>query len=406
MRSIIFEVKPAPRKRGRNARGASRSISVDTDTDAAYLGDVDSNGFPPPVPSYHRPGAADDLRARVLATRLSYETQTRKTMLSRGEAGAAIQDLIRQVADIRACTDPRVFEELWDRHIGRLEELDCPFGIANGDQDAFNSETNPLDESLSNRNPSAPRAVSSEPFVSLGNPIPPQMPLSALVPTTPPSHMSIWISTCGILSTSSLYSVPLITASTIYSAHTSAGATSSTCSPAYHWPNAPVQNHDLGPFFLGINARIDPPTSSILGWLVSYGWNDRCRFISSGLTDVGSNEPTEENSDVPSAEVDPDPEAEAEAEAMDYDEHAPPPPPPPSPILSLDSPSSPVLAAATPITAAAEAASIAEQNADFDEEQWASIKLGWRDFQYDLREAARMGVRVWRMKVCVLNLTR
>lgn len=330
-------------------------------------------------------------------------------MLSRGEAGAAIQDLIRQVAEIRACTDPRVFEELWERHIGRLEELDCPFGIAKGDQDASNSETNPPEESTSDPKPSAPRAVSSEPFVSKGNPIPPQMPLSALVPATPPSHMSIWISTCGILPTTSLYSVPLITASTIYSAHSSAGATSSTCSPAYHWPNAPVQNSDLAPFFLGMNARVDPPTSSILGWLLSYGWNDRCRFISSGLTDVGNNEPTEENSDAQSGEVD------ADAEATDDDDHAPPPPPPPSPTLSadlfdpkdsnlsIDPPSNPVV---RPTTAAAEAASIAEQNADFDEEQWASIKLGWRDFQYDLREAARMGVRVWRIKVCVLNLTR
>lgn len=400
MRNVIFEVKPTPKKRGRNTRGDSPALSVDTELDSAYLGDTDTHGFPSPALSCHRPGATHELRTRVLATRLSYETQSRSALMSRNEAAAAIEALIVEVADIRAHTDPRVFEELWERYIGRLEELDRPSGLVEDDPDIQNPMTQSLEQNISNPKAStpAPPALSSEPFVSNANPIPPQMPLSALVPTTPPSHMSIWISTCGVLSTSSLFSVPFVTASTMYSAHTSAGSTAATCSRAYHWPHAPVQNYDLGPFFLGINERVDPPASSVLGWILSYGWNDRCRFISSGLTQRGSNEYNgQQNPDAHTVEDTPDPEA------MDVDGA----PPAEDAETNHAKESTPSAGAAVPALAAASmAASVAAQNTDFDEEQWNTIKLGWRDFQHDLRDAARMGVRVWRMKVCVLNLTQ
>lgn len=39
---------------------------------------------------------------------------------------------------------------------------------------------------------------------------------------------------------------------------------------------------------------------------------------------------------------------------------------------------------------------------DFTIPQWQTMALGWRDFQTDLRHAAKMGVRVWRMKVGVV----
>ncbi|KAJ9614001.1 hypothetical protein H2200_002137 [Cladophialophora chaetospira] len=41
---------------------------------------------------------------------------------------------------------------------------------------------------------------------------------------------------------------------------------------------------------------------------------------------------------------------------------------------------------------------------DFTAAEWQTIALGWRDFQNDLRLAAQSGVRVWRMKVCVLTM--
>ncbi|KAK5053210.1 hypothetical protein LTR84_002184 [Exophiala bonariae] len=388
MRNVIFEIKAAPKKRGRSTGEDSPALSVDTEFDSAYLGDTDTHGFPSPSLPFHRPGAAHELRTRVLATRLSYETHSRNKPMSRKEAGAAIEALIVEVADIRAHTDPRIFEELWERYIGRLEELDHPSGLVGADQDSLIPTTEASEQTMFDATPpQAPPALSSEPFTSNGNPIPQHMPLSALVPTTPPSHMSIWISTCGVLSTSSLFSVPLVTASTMYSEHTSARSTGTTCSQAYHWPNAPVQNYDLGPFFLGVIARVDPPTSSILGWILSYGWNDRCRFIPSGLTQLMSNDEQshgeQPSSDAPTTNGTPDPEA------MDIDDAEPP-----FQDTELNNGH-----------AAESAAAIAAQNADFDQEQWNTIKLGWRDFQHDLREAARMGVRLWRMKVCVLNLT-
>ncbi|EXJ54431.1 hypothetical protein A1O7_09770 [Cladophialophora yegresii CBS 114405] len=39
---------------------------------------------------------------------------------------------------------------------------------------------------------------------------------------------------------------------------------------------------------------------------------------------------------------------------------------------------------------------------DFTIPEWQTVALGWRDFQNDLRYAAQSGVRVWRMKVCVI----
>jgi hypothetical protein len=41
----------------------------------------------------------------------------------------------------------------------------------------------------------------------------------------------------------------------------------------------------------------------------------------------------------------------------------------------------------------------------FTSAEWQSMALGWRNFQRDLEYAARAGVRVWRMKVCVLVAT-
>ena len=46
---------------------------------------------------------------------------------------------------------------------------------------------------------------------------------------------------------------------------------------------------------------------------------------------------------------------------------------------------------------------LSEDSEDFTDAEWQTIALGWRDFQNDLRHAAQSGVRVWRMKVCVLT---
>ncbi|KEF55014.1 uncharacterized protein A1O9_08667 [Exophiala aquamarina CBS 119918] len=402
MRNLIFERKPPPKKRGRHARAVSPALTVDTESDIAYQGDTDTHPLPSPALTYYPKDA--DLRARVMSTRLSHETQGRRKMLTMRQADDAILDLIDRLAEIRAHTNPRVFEECWDRRIGRLKELDSFFNTREGNQETKNQTMEIPEQRTSAHNaPAPPQALSSQPFVSTGSPVQPQMPHSCLVPPTPPTHMSIWISTCGIISAASLFGVPLTTASAIYSAHSPDGPTSSVSSAAYHWPNAPVLNSDIAPFFQGMSSRVDPPTSTILGWVLSYGWNDRCRFISSGLTelcnntnDTASDQNSQCGDNTPASTSPAAQEANAElGSEMDIDST-------PSANYKTNLPTQAALLSPGSKMATA----LAKQTDDFDEEQWASIKLGWRGFQDDLREAARMGVKVWRMKVCVLNLTQ
>ncbi|KIW62664.1 hypothetical protein PV04_10819 [Phialophora macrospora] len=47
---------------------------------------------------------------------------------------------------------------------------------------------------------------------------------------------------------------------------------------------------------------------------------------------------------------------------------------------------------------------IGKKSEDFTIPEWQTMALGWRDFQNDLRYAAQSGVRVWRMKVCVITM--
>lgn len=417
MRNLIFERKPPPKKRGRHVRPASPALTIDTESDIAHQGDTDTHALPSPALTYYPTDTG--LRARVMSTRLSYETQGRRKMLTMRQADDAILDLIDRLAEIRAHTDPRVFEYCWDRRIGRLKELDRFYGTGEGKQETKTPTMEiPEPRSVAPDSPTLSKALSSEPFVSAGNPVQPQMPLSCLVPPTPPTHMSIWISTCGVISTSSLFSVPLVTASAIYSTHSSGGSTSAVSSPAYYWPNAPVQTSDLAPFFHGMNSRVNPPTSTILGWIFSYGWNDSCRFISSGLTELCNNtngNASDQDSQCGDAAA-PLPSTHAQEAAneleteMDIDDtptaNMDTNLPQQSSLLSPTSTPSFPPSDPTTTTPAAMPTAVAKLNADFDEEQWANIKLGWRDFQDDLREAARMGVKVWRMKVCVLNLTQ
>ena len=46
---------------------------------------------------------------------------------------------------------------------------------------------------------------------------------------------------------------------------------------------------------------------------------------------------------------------------------------------------------------------VKKEQEDFAIAEWQTMSLGWRDFQTDLHHAAVCGVRVWRMKVCVVT---
>ena len=141
----------------------------------------------------------------------------------------------------------------------------------------------------------------------------------------------------------------------------------------------------MAPFFEGINYRIDARPSSILGWVFSYGWNDTCRFVSSGLPNSdGMTLRDAEDVAQPGCETrgDTDVEMGTDVPAADTETAG-----------STTKPQS-TLHIKPGISV----------NCDFRPEQWRIIGLGWRDFQNDLRHAARMGVHVWRMKVGVLAL--
>ena len=105
--------------------------------------------------------------------------------------------------------------------------------------------------------------------------------------------------------------------------------------------------------------------------MLSYGWNDICRFVSTGRIHGGT-----------------------EREKLQYhgsedaDED----------MVSADTPTS---TPATPVFQSTPASQVVDE--DFTTLEWRTMALGWRDFQHDLRYAAQSGVRVWRMKVCVLT---
>jgi hypothetical protein len=159
---------------------------------------------------------------------------------------------------------------------------------------------------------------SNEPWLTHGNPT----GLQPGFPPTLPSKMSVWISVTQTPSVS-----------------TGSAAAPSASQQAYHWLSAPVENLEMASFFTGVNYRHGVPASRILGYVLSYGWNDACRFVSTG---------------------------------------------------------------AMTTTAATPAATTTTPAVDFLDWQWQVVGLGWRDFQADLRHAAINGVRVWRMKVAVV----
>src|SRR5256885_17070177 len=45
-------------------------------------------------------------------------------LMSADETDKAIFDLVVRLANIRESSDPEIFQQLWDQHIGRIDELD------------------------------------------------------------------------------------------------------------------------------------------------------------------------------------------------------------------------------------------------------------------------------------------
>lgn len=299
----------------------------------------------------------------------------RHPMLTYGELDQALIRLTVDLSTIRARSDANMFASLWEEKIMRLDEIESELpedpvlveminnAIARGDMPAPPEGPPPV--------------LCNEPFNTRGNPV--RDPNSNIPPTIP-STMSIWINT--------LY-LPVVT---LTEADITAGVGSfAQSSGSYHWVDAPVEEVDMNRFIEGVNLRIAPTPSKIMGYVLCYGWNvsllppplssflslslflmtwllmyawviqDTSRFLSTGQFETYGRIKTTErmNEDTSAATV-----------------------------------AGPSTATAAPRGG----------DTDFPLHQWSVIRPGWADFRNDLVRASLDGVKIWRMRVCVVAL--
>lgn len=174
--------------------------------------------------------------------------------------------------------------------------------------------------------------------MSKGNPQAPTAPESERPDQFLPAFMSVYISTQHL-------GTPALLPQDWTAVYNANRAMNPVSQHALLWHDAPVLNTeaDRDAFFHGINSRIPDHPSMILGYVLSYGWSDQVRFVSTGRL---------ENRDLP----------------------------------------------------APDAAGGAQGQVDFHTDQAGFVNLGWIQFHHDLVHAALNGVRIFRMKVGVLAL--
>ena len=124
--------------------------------------------------------------------------------------------------------------------------------------------------------------------------------------------------------------------------------------------------------------------------MLSYGWSDVSRFVTLGRIGAGAGAGVGAGSVYEGEEE----EDSNFGDGEEYDDDLE------MPDMMPDFPSDAPTAAqsSSPVTAK----STTKKAEDITDAEWQVVALGWRDFQADLRAAARMGVRVWRTKVCVV----
>jgi len=280
-------------------------------------------------PEYQTPTNVDMSQARIAGSSHSAvdHPTTRPSLYSPRHTESAIMDLFARVAYIRAHSDPEVFERLAAQHLGRTEEYD-EVGVQTEDQ----SQPRTVVQQELRTTPALPvdaRGATSDHDhgtlpLSTRSTLPsgtngsdqlgPPIPLSNLPFLTdgPPQRPPLVLSSIS-------YRLPATIATYITTTQTSSSAPTTS----YSWPSAPCLPGALQSFLAGIDLRHNIPSQSVHGWVLSYGWNDLCRFILNDNT----------------------------------------------------------MAADT---------------------QRSQTQAGWLTFQEDLVNAARQGVTIWRMKVCVV----
>jgi len=169
--------------------------------------------------------------------------------LSADETDQAIVDLVARLANIKARSDPAVFQQLWDQHVGRVEELEHSRSDTNqaGPVEVHGNPGTGADAvsitELSN--------LSNEPFATAGNPVPQAWP--RWIPARVPGVMAVFITT--------------------------APAESPYTQQAYEWLDAPVRMVDQHAFFNGVMLRVSMAAERVKGLVLSYGWCDVCRWV-------------------------------------------------------------------------------------------------------------------------------
>ncbi|KIX96628.1 uncharacterized protein Z520_07894 [Fonsecaea multimorphosa CBS 102226] len=349
MRNVMFT------RRGHGTARRPRFPSVaPTDGEESYLGDVDSRPSSPVAAAHARARARATTKLDNLAAQIARIVPRSKPNMSSEGTEDAIIDLIARLAEIRANSDPRTFEELWQTHVIRVEELDN--GQATHDDEPEESNTVGLAAATEKHLGEHRASQSNVPFMTEGGPVLPRSLVSrGLIPPSLPSIMSVYISVSRLPTRGQGHLNSI--------SHTAAAP----LAQAYHWPSAPVEEHNMAAFFTGICYRVDVSPSAVLAEGEGGGddlanSSNQCQTGGADDGDSSDCEMTDAMSDLPGSAK----PTLAESSS------------PPSPTLErgLD---------------------------DFTEEDWRVTALGWRDFQHDLRHAARTGTRVWRMKVCVVT---
>ncbi|KAK5551240.1 hypothetical protein LTR46_010722 [Exophiala xenobiotica] len=364
MRNVLFTPRTQSTPRGRRV-GRPRKLSTVQDEEAEYQDLSDSqnpSSSLQPLSSFDRARARSQQKITDLQARMAAATPAdEKWTYAQTERG--LSDLFAGLSKVRARSDPRVFASLWYEKIMRIDEIQdqVPETSTATDIDMTNTCSNPAaiaEGAIIATNPTI-TSMSNEPFNSHGTPI---KDPNSIIPPSLPSAMSIWISTAYM---------PSITLSDDgLPNHVQVFAPEAK---AYHWIDAPIENLDMSRFIEGVNYRVSTPASKVLGYVLSYGWNDLCRFISTGRFEtheqtkhLGCSEHTQDKGKGKEKAIDADAEGSGSKSKSKSKLNGP--------------------------------------DVDFPTHQWRVIGVGWPEFQEDLVRAAKLGVKVWRMKVCVVTL--
>ncbi|KAJ9618351.1 hypothetical protein H2204_013082 [Knufia peltigerae] len=360
MRNAIFTRRTqttAPNRRVRARQNSNKarcrqssSFVDDNETDYDDIEGIRNNTISPQT-------FLERARGRTQQTVLNSQATTTTTMahananaagssnqkLTYEELDQALDRLQATLSDIRERSDPDMFASLWEEKIMRLDEIEAGLpqdpalvamfdrSIARGDMPAPPPGPGPV--------------MCNEPFNSRGNP---SRDINLNIPPTIPGTMSVWVNVAD------MPAVALNEADIITTGFGDLSIGGGDGGSSHHWVDAPVDQLDMERFIKGVNERITPTPSKVMGYVLSYGWNDSCRFISTGQFETCGR------------------------------------------ILSSSSTST--------TTVASSSSSVGPSSTDFPPQQWSVIRQGWSNFRNDLERAALDGVKIWRIKVCVVAL--